>query len=152
MVPSVVSGLILLVLRPEYSGRTRSISWLLMPWLLMSPGHQPSWYWPCKIGRTLASMRSDFNHLWCVSVKKSYKLQTYFCVTPKYCSTQSVNVPHCWQDHRTRYTRTWSSKACLAISSILPVYLRWHVGHLKVMSSHEITVILAHLSWIVLPL
>ena len=26
---------------------TRPILWLLMPWLLVSPGHQPSWYWLC---------------------------------------------------------------------------------------------------------
>ena len=32
---------------------TRSISWLLMPWLLASPGHQQSWYWLCRIGRSL---------------------------------------------------------------------------------------------------
>ena len=25
---------------PSYLGLTRSISWLLMPWLLASPGHQ----------------------------------------------------------------------------------------------------------------
>ena len=24
---------------PSYPGLTRSISWLLMPWLLVSPGH-----------------------------------------------------------------------------------------------------------------
>ena len=30
---------------PSYLGLTRSISWLLMPWLLTSPGHQQPWYW-----------------------------------------------------------------------------------------------------------
>ena len=29
---------------PSYLGLTRSISWLLMPWLLTSPGHQQPWY------------------------------------------------------------------------------------------------------------
>ena len=29
----------------SYLGLTRSISWLLMPWLLTSPGHQQPWYW-----------------------------------------------------------------------------------------------------------
>ena len=29
---------------PSYLGLTRSISWLLMPWLLASPGHQQPWY------------------------------------------------------------------------------------------------------------
>ena len=31
----------------KYSGTPMSILWLLMPWLLRSPGHQQSWYWPC---------------------------------------------------------------------------------------------------------
>ena len=35
----------ILVLRLEYSGINMSISWLLMPWLLASPSHQPPWYW-----------------------------------------------------------------------------------------------------------
>ena len=30
---------------PSYLSLTRSISWLLMPWLLTSPGHQQPWYW-----------------------------------------------------------------------------------------------------------
>ena len=29
----------------SYLGLTWSISWLLMPWLLASPGHQQPWYW-----------------------------------------------------------------------------------------------------------
>ena len=29
---------------PSYLGLTRSISWLLMPWLLMSRAHQQPWY------------------------------------------------------------------------------------------------------------
>ena len=29
---------------PSYLGSTRSISWLLMPWLLTSPRHQQPWY------------------------------------------------------------------------------------------------------------
>ena len=33
------------MLKPEYSRRTTSIPWLLMPRLLASPGHQQPWYW-----------------------------------------------------------------------------------------------------------
>ena len=33
----------------SYLGITRLISWLLMPWLLSSPGHQQPWYWLCRI-------------------------------------------------------------------------------------------------------
>ena len=28
-----------------------SQSWMLMPWLLASPGHQHPWYWLCRIGK-----------------------------------------------------------------------------------------------------
>ena len=41
--PSSGSNLTLNVRRPSYLGLTRSISWLLMPWLLTSPGHQQPW-------------------------------------------------------------------------------------------------------------
>ena len=39
---------------PSYLGLTRSLSWLLMPWLLTSPGHQQPWYWLCRIGKSLS--------------------------------------------------------------------------------------------------
>ena len=53
--------LTLLVLRPEYSGRTRSIPWLPMPWLLVSPNHQWSCYWLSGINRSLLSTRKFLN-------------------------------------------------------------------------------------------
>ena len=37
---------------PSYLGLSRSISWLLMPWLLTSPWHQQPWYWLCRICRS----------------------------------------------------------------------------------------------------
>ena len=49
------------VRRLSYIGLTRSISWLLMPWLLASPGHQQPWYWLCRTGRSLSYLRKDFN-------------------------------------------------------------------------------------------
>ena len=48
---------------PSYLGLTRSISWLLMPWLLASPGHQQPWYGLCRIGRSLFYLRKGFNNL-----------------------------------------------------------------------------------------
>ena len=42
---------------PSYFGLTRSISRLLMTWLLTSPGHQQPWYWLCRIGRFLFYLR-----------------------------------------------------------------------------------------------
>ena len=35
---------------PSYLDLTRSISWLLMTWFLVSPGHQQAWYWLRKVG------------------------------------------------------------------------------------------------------
>ena len=47
---------------PIYLGFTRSISWLLMPWLHTSPGHQQPWYWPCRICRSWSYLRKDFKY------------------------------------------------------------------------------------------
>ena len=59
---------------PSYLGLTRSISWLLMPWLLTSPGHQQPWYWLCRIGRFLSYMRKDCNYLRRINVEKWHKM------------------------------------------------------------------------------
>ena len=59
---------------PSYLGLTRSISWLLMPWLLTSPGHQQPWYWLCRIGKFLSYLRKDFNYLRCINVEKWHKM------------------------------------------------------------------------------
>ena len=59
---------------PSYLGLTRSISWLLMPWLITSPGHQQPWYWFCRIGRFLSYLRKDFNYLRRINVEKWHKM------------------------------------------------------------------------------
>ena len=57
------SLLTLKVWGPSYLCLTRSISWLLMPWFLMSPGHQQPWYWLCTICRSWSCLRKDFKCL-----------------------------------------------------------------------------------------
>ena len=57
------SKLTLNVRGPSYLGLTRLISWLLMPWLLMSPGHQQPWYWLYIICRSFSYLREDFKYL-----------------------------------------------------------------------------------------
>ena len=59
---------------PSYLGLTRSISWLLMPWLLTSPGHQQPWYWLRRIGRFLSYLRNHFNYLRRINVEKWHKM------------------------------------------------------------------------------
>ena len=49
-----------LVFRLEHSGRNRSLSWLLMPRLLMSPSHQQYWYWLCRIKKIIALHEAEF--------------------------------------------------------------------------------------------
>ena len=60
----------------SYLGLTRSISWLLKPWLLASPGHQQPWYWPCRMGKSLSYLRKGFNHLCHISVEEWHKMYT----------------------------------------------------------------------------
>ena len=61
---------------PSYLGLTRSISWLLMPWLLTSPGHQQPWYWLCRICRSWSYLRKDFitsvKSMWSNGIKCKY--------------------------------------------------------------------------------
>ena len=59
---------------PSCLGLTRSISWLLMPSLLASPGHQQLWYWLCKIGRPLSYLRKDFNYLCHIILEEWHKM------------------------------------------------------------------------------
>ena len=70
--PYLMNGELLVILTlnvrgPSYLGLTRSISWLLLSWLLTAPGHQQPWYWLRRIGRFLSYSRKDFNYL-CVSM------------------------------------------------------------------------------------
>ena len=59
---------------PSYLGLTRSISWLLMPWLLTSPGHQQPWYWLYRICRSLSYLRKDFKYLCHINVEEWHKM------------------------------------------------------------------------------
>ena len=68
------SGLTLNV--PSYLSLTRSISWLLMPWLLMSPGHQQPWYWLYRTWRSFSYLRKDLStcvkSMWSNDIKCKY--------------------------------------------------------------------------------
>ena len=54
---------------PSYLGLTRSISWILMPWLLTSPGHQQPWYWLCRICKSWSYLWKDFKYLCPINVE-----------------------------------------------------------------------------------
>ena len=85
---SAITMLLTLNVRGQsYLGLTRSISWLLMPWLLTSPGYQQPWYWLCRIGRCLSYLRKDFNYLRHINVEKWHKMQIYVHVPSEKFST-----------------------------------------------------------------
>ena len=54
---------------PSPLGLTRSISWLLMPWLLTSPGYQQPWYWLYRRCRSLSHLRKYFKYLCHINVE-----------------------------------------------------------------------------------
>ena len=64
----------------SYLGLTRSISWLLMPWLLTSPGHQQPWYWLYRICRSFSYLREDFKYLCHINVDEWHKMWVYVYV------------------------------------------------------------------------
>ena len=63
-----------LTYRDRVIGFTRSISWLLMLWLLSLPGHQHPWYWPWWISKSLSYLRKNFNYLCHTNVEKWHKM------------------------------------------------------------------------------
>ena len=54
---------------PCYLGLTKSISWLLLPWLLTSPGHQQPWSWQCRICRSWSYLKKDYKYLWHINME-----------------------------------------------------------------------------------
>ena len=82
-----------------------------MPWLLASPGHQHSWYWPCRIGRFLSYWRKDFNYLCHVSVEEWHDVNTVYVFVPsEKFDTSSVKL--------TVYFVTWK----MMVSPVLTDY------------------------------
>ena len=67
------TALTLNVRGPSYLSLTRSISWLLMPWLLPSPGNRQPWYWLYRVCRSFFSLK-DFKYLYNSNVEKWHKM------------------------------------------------------------------------------
>ena len=77
LIASVPYRLTLSVRGPSYLGLTRSISWLLMPWLLTSPGHQQPWYWLYRICLSISYLRKCFKNLCQINVEEWHEMQIY---------------------------------------------------------------------------
>ena len=61
----------------NYLSLNWSISWLLMPWLLASPGHQQPWYWLSLIGKLLPWSSKDLSYLCHINVDEGHKIWIY---------------------------------------------------------------------------
>ena len=79
-----------MLLTLQYFGITRSISWLLMPWRLASPGHQQPWYWRSTMWIIRSSSGVNFNNLQCFVVKEWCEMQIHGLA--QNCSVSSVNA------------------------------------------------------------
>ena len=73
------------VLRLEYSGRTRSIHWMAMPWLLALLGHRYPWHWLLLINGYLSSIQKD---TCTILVSINDRKWNYICMALK------INSPH----------------------------------------------------------
>ena len=77
----------------SYLGLTRSISWLLMPWLLTSsPSHQQPWYWLYRICRSFSYLREDFKYLCHINVDKWHKCKYMFMFPLKNLARKGLSV------------------------------------------------------------
>ena len=61
----------------SYLDLTRSISWLLKPWLLTSPGHQQPYYWLCRICRSWSYLGKDFKYMCHINEELWHKMWIY---------------------------------------------------------------------------
>ena len=92
----------LLMLKLQHSWLIRSVALLLMSWLFTSPGHKTG-HGPCRINRSLSSVRKDFNYLRLDNVEIWWKIQIWFSVSLSTFSTTRVkmcNVAYFMQSDR----------------------------------------------------
>ena len=90
----------------SYLGLTRSIPWLLMPWLLTSPGNQQPWYWLYRICRFFSYLRRDFKYLCQINVEEWHKMQIHVYITSEKFSTWRINSLR----PSDAYMRQWSNQ------------------------------------------
>ena len=68
-------------------GQKKATPWLLMPWHLVSPGHQKPWYWQSVINAFFSSLRTTCDISVLRNNKKSIQMQTYL-----YISSEKFNT------------------------------------------------------------
>ena len=118
----------LLVLKEDDSRKTRSIPWLLMPWvILVLPEQQHPQYRLCRINSSLPSTRMDFNNLYHLSVEKSKEMHiqcsavitwynmSWYC--KQYCNHSSKTSVRLWihKRHSIPHPHRWDVGCLLLI-------------------------------------
>ena len=111
-------GLTLNVRGPSYLGLTRSISWLLIPWLLTSPGHQQTWYWLYRICRSLSYLRKDFViSMWRNEIKCKYM----FMFTLKNLARKGLSAG--WLPQSTAHRKLLTGDNLVMVSKYFSLFL-----------------------------
>ena len=102
------------IYREVYLGLTRSISWLLMPWLLTSPGHQQPWYWLCRICKSWFYLRKNFKYLCHIYVGNDIKCKYKFMCPLKNLTREGLKwPPHqamCYYWQKTHGSFLWTAE------------------------------------------
>ena len=135
--------LILNVRGPSYLGLTSSISWLLMPWLLTSPGHQQPWYWLCSICMSWSYMRGDLStyvvSMWSNDIKCKYM----FMFPLKKIGKRLKLLPHI--PRASVLSWQYSNKLSYILSICVKYECFWHtLEWVKLYMADHICVITSH--------
>ena len=80
---------------PSHLDLTMSISWLLMPWLLTSPGHQQLWYWLCRICKSWSYLKTSSSLLFLYLVEEFFLPKLLVCCIPNKIWSQFGFIFHC---------------------------------------------------------
>ena len=84
-----------LLLKTEYSGQKNSMTWLMMPWLLVLPYHQQPWYWLCAIYTPPCRPWGMISSMWVINVLRHYRKYKYismFSVSQNKLSRAQVDI------------------------------------------------------------
>ena len=106
---------------PSYIGFIRTISWLLMPWLLTSSGHQQQWYWLYRICWSFSYVRKDFKYLCQIDLEEWHediKWKYMFMFLLKNLACKGLSIETASMLHGTRI---WPSlKSNMFMATFLP--------------------------------
>ena len=117
----LIITLILQLLKPNQSMRSRSVIWLLMPWILVLPGHHLPRYWAYRMTGSLSWGRISTTYTMSVSNKTSVIISSIdgpVQPPPGREDSHKQNSVSMATDLKTCYTQ-------ILIQSVMPY--KWHL-------------------------